>query len=184
MSRNFLKAPLVAALLACSAPTFSATLAGSQVSAGLYCCAAPPGPATLFSNIVTATVGPSIEFPDSSLFGAGVTPVKIDVGATTIDIAYSSTVTTAAGSFNGYVFEFSGAPTINGVSVGSISTVSPVGLSFTANTVLVNLAATSLTPSSRLLVNVQLAPVPEPATAALAVFGLLLVGAVSWRNKS
>lgn len=165
---------------ACSLATASHAqgLTGSEVTGAVYCCQAPTEEYR-FSNFVTATVGPDIEFPDGAFTPTGpsqrpVIPVEIDIGAGTIDIRYTRGDVAASGAFNGYVFDFSGAPGIASVSLDALSTVTPASLSWDADTVLVSVAALSLPLDSRILLNVS--PVPEPRTYALLLGGVALLG--------
>jgi hypothetical protein len=166
---------------------YAADLLGAKASVGVYCCTAPIE-SNRRSNIATATVGDGVEFPQGSLASGGglfsVIPVAIDVGATSIDLDYTTSSLAASGSFNGYVFSFTDGPKITGVSVNGLSTFKPVDLSFTDNSVSINVASLSFTPSSRLRLSLALAPgqdppttsVPESSPAVLPLFGLLALG--------
>ena len=66
-------------------------LTGSQVTGGVYCCQAPTTD-YLFTNLVTETVGPQVEFPNGVFkptAGLVPIPVTIDVGGSAIDIHYN-----------------------------------------------------------------------------------------------
>jgi hypothetical protein len=159
-------------------------LTGSSVTGAIYCCDAP-NEANRATNLVTATVGPGVEFPNGvfSSLTPGLSPVAatVDIGATTIDLQYLASAPAAPGVFDGYVFTFEGAPTITGVTLDPSSTLTPASISYTGNTVLINNADLALTPQSRVLVNVSL--VPEPATAGLLAAGLGLMAVMGMRRR-
>jgi hypothetical protein len=165
----------------------ASTLTGSQVTlTGDY-----PTLGTALTNSVTETVPATFttsEFtvpPDFFLFGFNTT-----VGADTIDISFNGdpggTVTTT--SFDGYLFAFTGAPTITGVSLDPSSTFtsSQVGLGFTADEVSVNLEGQTVSDGSYVQVDVSLAPstseVPEPQSYAFILAGLGVIGIVKLRK--
>jgi hypothetical protein len=164
------------------------TLLGSQVTAtGFF-----PNLGTALSFPNTQTVGPGIEFPSGSIVplpGFFIFGVNIDVGATSIDFHPTTTGTVPVASFDGYVFDFSASgPVITGVSLDPLSTFtsSQVGLGFGPHQVTANFQGLSFTPSSRTLVNVNLADsaaaVPEPATWLLLGSGL--AGLMLWRKRT
>lgn len=184
MNMRTLFAAASAALACCSMTGAQAQdLTGSTVSLAAYCCTGPTE-ADRVTNLVSATVGPGIEFPEGSLSSEDPTfepiPVVIDVGASTIDIAYAAAGVAAPGGFNGFAFSFTGAPAIAGVSLDPASTIAPV-VSFEGNTIFVNEAGLTLTPTSRALINVT--PVPEPEIYAMMLGGLGLVSALASRRR-
>jgi hypothetical protein len=172
-----------AAALCIALPVQAQSLLGSQVTGAGYCCTSP-NETDRVTNLLTATVGPGVEFPFGSLLSTSnqvdPVPASIDVGATTLQISYTAVATALPGGFNGYVFSFVGAPAITGVSADPTSTYSPV-LSFNANTIFVNEAGLELTPSSRVLINIS--AVPEPAAYGLLLGGLGFVGLAGWRRR-
>jgi hypothetical protein len=182
-TRTLLAAALAAA--ACS-PIVGAQaqgLTGSQVTAASYCCSAPTE-ANRVTNTVTATVGPGVEFPQGAFtpIGGGpeTAPVTIDIGSSTIQLSYSAGGTTQPGGFNGFAFTFAGAPAITGVSIDPTSTYRPM-VTFDQNTVFVNEAGLTLTPTSTALVNIT--AVPEPGAYAMMVGGLALLGVMARRRR-
>jgi hypothetical protein len=183
MSNNIVIAAAAAAALCMALPAQGQSLIGSQVTGAGYCCTAPDESYRV-TNLLTATVGPGIEFPAGSFESTGgqleTVLADIDVGATTLEIDYTASATAAPGTFNGFVFTFAGAPVITGVSADPTSTYSPV-LSFNGNTIFVNEAGLDLTPASRVLINVS--AVPEPAAFAMLFGGLGLVGLARWRRN-
>jgi hypothetical protein len=181
MTSRALLAAAVAAF-AFSPGAHAQSLTGSQVTTAAYCCTAPIA-SDRATNALAATVGPGIEYPQGSFTSLtsslDVVPVTIDVGSNYIDLRYSAGGTTGPGGFNGFVFSFAGAPTITGVSLDPASTYSPV-VTFDANTVYVNEAGLTLTPSSRAMINVT--AVPEPETYALMLGGMALLGLAARRR--
>lgn len=177
-------AAAVAALACCPMTGAQAQdLTGSTVNLAAYCCTMPTEEDRA-TALLTAVVGPGIEFPEGSLVsripGLDPVPVTIDVGASTIDIDYASGGVTAPGGFNGFVFSFTGAPAIAGVSVDPSSTYTPV-VSFEGNSIFVNEAGLTLTADSRALINVT--PIPEPEIYAMMLGGLGLVSALASRRR-
>ncbi|MBC7684972.1 MAG: PEP-CTERM sorting domain-containing protein [Bdellovibrionales bacterium] len=159
-----------------------AGLDGSQVTGGIYCCQAPTA-AYLDTVLVTATVGPEVEFPNGAFRQTGglvPIPVTIDVGSSTIDNHYNAARVSAGGAFNGYVLDFSGAPMITGVSLNALSTLTPTSLSWDANSVFINVASQRLLLDSRILINVL--AVPEPTMSAMMLGGIGLLGFYGWRR--
>jgi len=159
-------------------------LAGSQVTGGIYCCQAPTED-YLATNLVTATVGPAVEFPNGVFFptrGIRPIPVTIDVADSTIDIRYNQADLAAGGAFNGYVLDFAGASDITGVSLDGLSTLTPTSLAWDANSVFISVASQLLPLNSRVLINVV--AVPEPAISGMLLGGVVLLGLLGWhRNK-
>jgi hypothetical protein len=165
---------IAAAASLCLAPLAQAQgLTGSTVTGAIYCCDAPIE-ADRATNLVTATVGPGVEFPNGVFMSVqpGLTPVAatVDIGASTIDLHYLASAPAAPGAFDGYVFTFQGAPNILSVTTDPASTLTPAAVTFGPNTVTINNADLALTPQSRVLLNVS--TVPEPEQGALLLAGL------------
>lgn len=157
------------------------SLVGSQVTVtGDY-----PTLGTPFTNSVTATVGPGVEFPSGTLVtivgGVEVIGVNIDVGASTIDLSYTASDQALSAAFNGYVFDFSGV-TITGASLDPSSsyTSSQFIVGFSPSEVTVNAEGVFLTAGSNVLIDITAvgnsSATPEPPTYALALAGLAALG--------
>jgi hypothetical protein len=187
MATRMYFASAVAALALAAMPAAQAqNLAGSTVSVAGYCCTAPTE-ANRVTNVLTAVVGPDDEFPEGSLTsvvtGLDPLPVTIDVGSSTIHLTYSLGGTTGPGGFNGFVFSFADAPAIAGVSIDpAFSTYTPV-VTFNENTVFINEAGLTLTPSSTLLLNVTAIPEPEAYSMMLGGLGIVSLMASRRRRK-
>lgn len=158
----------------------AAGLEGVEVTVAAYCCSGPVE-ADRFTIPATAVVGPGVEFPSGSIVSTTRVLIgsNIDVSAFAIDLQYTETMTAAVAAFNGYGFDFSGLGSnrIAGVSLNPLSTFAAgsVGLAFDADSVYYNGSGLSFTPSSRVLIDVVLSPVPEPAAALMLLSGLVLV---------
>jgi hypothetical protein len=174
-----------AAVSLCLAPLAQAQgLTGSSVTGAIYCCEAPTEEYRA-TNLVTATIGPGVEFPDGAFTSLipGLEPVAatVDFGPNTVDLHYLASAPAAGGTFDGYVFTFSGAPTITSVTLDPASTLTPASFSFTGNSILINNADLALTPQSRVLLNV--AVVPEPAAVAMMLAGLGVLAVLGQRRR-
>jgi hypothetical protein len=127
-------------------------------------------------------------FPSGSIVplpGIDLFPVNIEVNATSIDFQFLATATVGASTFDGYVFDFTGAPTVTGVSLITNLPL-PVVLGFTSDEVSVNWnpQGQSFTPSSVITVDVALASsaVPEPRSDALILTSLGVIGIIMLRK--
>jgi len=177
-----LQAASIAAGLALSAPALvaAAGLEGADVTVTAYCCTAPI-PRDAFTVPATAIVGSGMEFPAGSLVTTtrDLITSNVDVSAFTIEIAYTQSATAALAIFNGFGFDFTGAglTAIIGVALNPASTFAAgsVGLTFDGDSVFYNASGLSFTPSSRVIIDVTLAPVPEPASGGMLAAGLLLM---------
>jgi hypothetical protein len=155
----------------CLTPLAHAQLQGT-VTGAIYCCEAP-NEANRATNLVTATIGPGVEFPNGvfTSINPALSPVPatIDIGGSTLDLHYLATAPAAPGAFDGYVFTFQGSPAIASVTTDPASTLTPASITFGPDTIVINNAGLALTPESRLLLNVSTVPEPEK-------MGLLLAG--------
>jgi hypothetical protein len=153
---------------------------GSQATITGYCCVAPTE--TYRQTIpLTKTVDSAVEFPEGSITNTGGLQIfgfNLDIHTDSFQTTYTDAGRTGSGSFNGYVLDFSGAPTIQNISLNPVSTFSSsqVDLTFDADTVSVSLPGVVVTVGSQLIVDIQFAaaPIPEPATYALMLAGLTL----------
>jgi hypothetical protein len=151
-----------------------ADLIGSQVTTNVRL----PTINDIQSNTETATVGPGIEYPDGTFTTLGppffVIPVDIDLAASTITATYNADVVSAPGTFNGYVFDFTGlnTPIISAfLDPASSFTTNQVGVGFSANEVTINLPSLSIATGNIIKVDLGFQPtasaVPEPSSLAL-----------------
>jgi hypothetical protein len=170
-------------LLAAHGWTHAAGLEGASVTVTAYCCSGPFA-ADRFTVPATAIVGPDIEFPSGSLVTTTRDLIRsnIDVSAFAIDLQYTDTSAAAVAPFNGYGFDFTGLGDnrIVGVALNPLSsfTAGSVGLTFDADSVFYNGSGLNFTPTSRVLIDITLAPVPEPSTTLMLLAGFLLF---AWR---
>ncbi|HEX7360172.1 MAG TPA: PEP-CTERM sorting domain-containing protein [Bryobacteraceae bacterium] len=142
---------------------------------------------TAFTNSVTRTIGPGLEFPSGTLVstagGVAVIGVNIDVGASDIDFSYTQNSQALSATFNGYVFDFSGA-TITGASLDPSSDYNSgqIGVGFGPNEVTVNAEGVFFTAGSHILVDLSavtspvMSNVPEPQSYAMLLTGLTALG--------
>jgi hypothetical protein len=122
----------------------------------------------------------------TALPGFALAPLTIDVNATTIVMTFGSTLTLPGASFNGYVLDFTGAPTITGVSFDPASTepTSEFTIGSTANTITISgessldVGATLIDGDTIVLDVATASPsvVPEPGTGTLLLVGACLLG--------
>jgi hypothetical protein len=121
-----------------------------------------PTLSTPISQQLTATVGPTVEFPDienDALPGYELAEANVDVGPSSIDIEYhqSPSIVAPSAAFNGFVFSFSPttSPAIQGASLDASSTynASQVIITFSPHTVSVNGEGVAITDTSRILID-------------------------------
>jgi hypothetical protein len=175
-----------AAGLASSPPANAANLIGS--TATVTECYSPtvsicyPALTEVFAGPFTKTVDGTVEFP--FLTGSTVFSIQI-TGNQIIYTPYSTGAYADIGvyGFNGFVFAFSGAPAITGVSLDSSTdgnfTPAPdpqlyPPLSFTSDSITYNLSNVTTTYGKPIILDVALpaTSAPEPATWAMMLLGL------------
>ena len=154
-------ASLLASVALFHAPPAKASLQGATVTIAAYCCTAPPSAANQISNTVSGTVPAS--FPQGSLKGSKgditTIPVTIDVTAGQLTVTSGGSFQAAGGSFNGYVYTFSGAPAITNVTVDPVTSqaLAPIGITFTSNSVTVNVSGLNYPNGARQILDVTTA---------------------------
>jgi hypothetical protein len=150
-------------------------LTGSTVTSTLFF----PDLTTVNAGPVTAVVGASTPTFPAGAFVAGR---NFSINITGDQIVYNAgeNVTYGTSPFNGFVFDFAGAPTILGVTVDAASTLIPTGVTFTGNSVSLNVSGESVTTNSVAILDIQLpsSQTPEPATLVLllSTLGVVAVG--------
>ncbi len=88
----------------------------------------------------------------------GNTAFEINITSNQIIYNPLTNVTYGSGTFNGFVFVFANAPTILGVTLDASSNFSPTNISFTGNSVSMNLSADTVATNSVAILDLQLAP--------------------------
>ena len=164
-----------AALLATTAmpAAASVTLAGSTATATLL----SPDTATTYAGPVSATVGASIEFPAGSFAPAYG---SFDIGPNTITFFSNQFGPYGTGTFNGYKLDFTGLA-ITSLSVAPGSFV-PNQYYYSGSSIYFSVSGQD-PPGGNTIFNVGVAPVPEPATWAMMLMGLGMVGFGLRRRK-
>jgi hypothetical protein len=160
-----------AALLAlvCGIENANAGLLGSSVTGTAY---DPDLSTPIAGPIGPITVSSAVEFPIDTLPQNG----SIDITNTQIIYTAASPGAYDTGSFDGFVFDFTGAPTILNVTQDAASGFN-IAYSFTGNEVMMNFSgAASTKVGQETILDVTTASVPEidPASAASGL--MLLVG--------
>ena len=177
----------IAAVVSCglipgSATVYASTLNGSTVTATLY----NPNLSTILGGPTTATVGASTPtFPNGSILGN--TAFQINITSDQIFYDPLANVTYGNGTFNGFVFDFSNAPAILGVTLDPASTFVPAGISFSGDSVSLNLSGNTVNTDSTAILDVQLqssAATPEPATGALLTLAVALIAFPFTRRRT
>lgn len=187
MKIRFVVASIMASLML-NTSAFGGTTGfdGSQVTITAYCCTAPIS-SNAFTIPKTATVDLGVEFPSGSIITTtrDIITSNVDILTSMIVIDYTQTATSLPGTFNGFGFDFSGAPSILGVSLNPLSTFSAesIGLSFDNNSVFYTGAGLSFSPTSRVIIDVVLSPVPEPSAGILLAVGLLVLTPLMHRRR-
>jgi len=171
---------IIVAFTVCTVLTGTLSVAqdldGSTVTGTLY----NPDLSTILGGPTTATVGASTPtFPNGSILGD--TAFQINITSDQLIYDPLANVTYGTGTFNGFVFDFSNAPTIVGVTVDSGSSFAPTGVSFSADSISLNLSGDTVTTSSTLILDIS--STPEPATSGLMLTGIGLLGLLLMRRR-
>jgi hypothetical protein len=176
---------IVAAILLAGTEAHAVGLDGASVTVGVY--TTFPGTLTLVSNSPTAIVAPALEFPVGSVIATAtrnVIPLSIDLSTGTIDLHYPSGANATPTTFNGYHFDFTGLLSdITGVTVDPLSTLSPAGLSYTANSVFVNVQGLAIPAGADIILDVTTANVPEPETYEFLLGGFGAIGLMARHRR-
>jgi hypothetical protein len=172
------KVVLGIAMLATSVPAM-AQFTGDTVNGTYYF----PNNSTVFSNQGNQTVSPSAMFT----FLTGIPNVTATVGASTISLSFDASGTFTVASFNGLTITDLTDSDIVGVLLGStnVAGFDASRLSFTSNSVSLNLQGLQTTSQSSIIANVSFAgaAVPEPATWAMMLVGFAGIGYTLRRRK-
>jgi hypothetical protein len=154
-----------------------AGLAGSDVTVTEY---SPD-----LSTILAGPAGPVAVDP-TAIFNCCTLPENGTLEVTSDQIIYTASVATtySAGSFVGFVVDFSGAPDIVSVKQDPSSTFN-IGSSFTADSVSLNFAG-DIAPfvGARTIVDITTTSVPEPSTWAMMLLGFAGLGYAGYRRRS
>ena len=194
------KLVLTAALLL-SMPAY-AGLDGTEVSLRTLAQETPSSTPVITSFEHAAAIGSGVEYPDvadlfnpategPSGFAHSLVNVAIDVASDhiTIDFDNSAPFTRFASAFeNTYVFRFDSAAAgnITGAQIDdSVTTLGlqPSDVRFAGNELFINVEGLAFDPSTVARVNLLALSVPEPATYAMMLAGLMLVGWASARSR-
>ena|SRR5450631_4734896 len=126
-------------------------LSRATVTATLY----NPDLQTILGGPATTVVGASNPtFPNGTILGNSA----FEISVTSNQITYRplANVNYGSGTFNGFVFVFTNAPTILGVTLDPASNFAPTKISFTGNSVSMNLSADAVTTDSVAILDLQL----------------------------
>jgi len=182
--RNLTRLASIAAAIALGAMGSAAqagSLIGSKVTGTLY----NPDLQTILGGPTTAIVGASSPtFPNGSILGNSAFQINI----TSDQLVYSplANVTYGGGTFNGFVFEFANAPLITSVTLDASSNFTPFAISFTGNSISLNLRTNTVNTSSVAVLDIQTlsTPVPEPKAWLMALLGLTFIGGLARRRAA
>lgn len=204
MELRVLQVAAAAAALSCalgSAPAQAADLIGATVQTASYLDVSSPPPAasptecTIINCAILDYEGASgptnspLPIVPVNYLEDFLTATTVSVGGTNITITndlaglFCPPAGCTPGHFSGYVFTFTGAPHITNVKVGSgsASDFQPVSLTWTADSITVDVAGDNLAHNDQLFLDVTAGgtmAVPEPSTWAMLLLGLFGVGAM------
>ena len=113
----------------------------------------------VFTNVVTGKV--PVSWPKGTLYATRSPMVQVlasfDVADTTVTETFLMTTSLAAGTFNGPVYTFKGAPSITNVTVdpNSDHQVDPANITFTNDSISVNDAGIHVTNGAKQILHVE-----------------------------
>ena len=176
MGRSTITVVLVASVLFGAATASATGLMGSNVTLGIYA----PDTSTLVQSQGSATVTAAVEYP--SIGQEVVNNVVVgpawtsDIGNTTIELVEVGGLNVlASGQFHGFIYSFTGAPAIASVSLDASSTLVPVALWSSSNSVFIDYAGMAIFGPKTTLVNVFFVPEPTAIVLNGMALGCLLL---------
>ncbi len=110
-----------------------------------------PNKHTVSAGPAKAVVGPGVEFPPGTLGGDGQQVIDITRNQLLFEPNYTGRFKVAA--FNGYSFNFRGAPVFSAVTVDAASTIAPKSLKFTGSSVTFNVEGVTVQSSNTLILD-------------------------------
>ena len=155
------------------------SLDGANVRIGVYCCAGV-GSGNLASNVVAARA--PHEFVKGSLYqtrgGLFVIPVAINVEPSRLVIRYPDGGRFGVAPFNGYHFAFSGVAPITNVTLDPQSTFRPRRVSFTSDSVDVNVSGQATGDGTQAILDIVQGSAPQTAPAGDVAGPAEIVGSI------
>ena len=168
----------LALALAMGATQAKAGLIGDTVSGKYYF----PDSSSLYSDQGSQVVNPNAIFT----FPTGAPNVTVNVSDTSILATFDNSGSYTPASFNGYVITDLTQSLISGLTlVTNVAGMDAGRVSFTGNSVSVNLQGLSMSTDSSILLNLRVgqSSVPEPSSLLLGSTGLLMVGLGMLRKR-
>jgi hypothetical protein len=145
-----------------------------------------PDASTIYEDFGTALVDPSAEF--NLHVPGGRVLLLAEVTDTQLSFTHSSSVGFSSYPFNGFALTSLGGPEFAGASINSATTISGFTsdrLTFTADTLFVNLRGIGFNAGQNLTIDLAFEPaaVPEPSTLAMGGSACVLVAGYAWRRR-
>ena len=142
-----------------------------------------PDLGTVFSDQGNKVVNPNASFT----FLTGLPNVTVNVSDTSILATFDASGSYTSGTFNGYVItDITQNPLISGLSlVTNVAGMDAGRVSFTGDSVSVNLQGLTMSADSSILLNLNFGQtsVPEPSSLVLGSSGLLMLGLGMLRRR-